>query len=375
MKKIIFFICFFIIMLPWTSTFGKSDISFENEQNQFKINSFLKSSKEFGGEFLDNINIDEVLNNVIEGKVDNSSLLKGFLKIISNNIPKVLKTIGSILVIIVIHSVLKSISESLENDSIERLVYYVQYILIVTIIMSNFLEIVDSIKDTCTNLIDYTNILIPLLVSLMVYTGSIVTSSLLEPIVIFTINFISNIIQNILIPTTMVFSSLIIISKISDRVQIESLTKMFKSGITWFLGIILTIFVGVVSLEGTMTSSVDGVTAKTTKAIVSSAVPVVGKILSDSVDTVLGAGIVLKNAVGFIGVLVIIGICIMPIIELFTITVSYKLLSAIIEPIADKKIVELLNQIADIYKIFIAILFSLSIMLIIRYGFILKNIK
>ncbi len=56
----------------------------------------------------------------------------------------------------------------------------------------------------------------------------------------------------------------------------------------------------VVSLEGTLSSSIDGITAKTGKAVVSSAIPVVGKILGDAVDTVLGCGLILKNAVGII---------------------------------------------------------------------------
>lgn len=79
------------------------------------------------------------------------------------------------------------------------------------------------------------------------------------------INFIGNIIQSLIIPLVLVFTSLVIISKISDQIQIDKIAKFLKSGIVWFLGIILTIFVGVVSLEGTLSSSVDGITAKTTK--------------------------------------------------------------------------------------------------------------
>lgn len=86
-----------------------------------------------------------------------------------------------------------------------------------------------------------------------------------------------NIIQAFVIPLVLILTSLVIISKISDKVQINKLSKFLKSGIVGFLGIILTIFVGVVSLEGTLSSSVDGITAKTTKAVVSSAIPVVGK--------------------------------------------------------------------------------------------------
>lgn len=50
---------------------------------------------------------------------------------------------------------------------------------------------------------------------------------------------------------------------------------------------VLTLFVGFLSIEGTLSSSVDGITAKTTKAAVSNFVPIVGKILGDAVDTVL----------------------------------------------------------------------------------------
>ena len=134
----------------------------------------------------------------------------------------------------------------------------------------------------------------------------------------------------------------------------------------------MTIFVGMVSLEGTLASSVDGITAKTAKTVVSSTVPVVGKILGDAVDTILGCGIILKNAVGIVGVIIVTGICIMPIIRLAIIFLSYKLLAVISEPIADKNIVELLEQIGDIFKIFLGVLCALSFMLIIGISLVLK---
>ena len=75
---------------------------------------------------------------------------------------------------------------------------------------------------------------------------------------------------------------------------------MFKSSVVWALGIVLTIFVGMLSLEGTLTSSVDGITAKTTKAVVTSTIPVAGKLVGETVDAVLGSANILKNAVGFV---------------------------------------------------------------------------
>lgn len=364
----------FIIILICLSPVSKADNeeTLKEQQEEFGITNFIQDAQEYSGEFFEESDIDTILKNALKGEVDNSSLGKRILSLLGKEVLSGIRAVLTILVIVMIHSILKSVSESLENENIAKLIYYVQYILIITVVMTNFSEIITMVRETCTNLVGFMNLLVPLLISLMLYTGSITTSGVLEPIILFMINFMGNIIQNVILPFVLIFASLVIISKISDKVQIDKIAKFFKSGIVWFLGIVLTIFVGVVSLEGTLSSSVDGITAKTTKAIVSSAIPVVGKILGDAVDTVLGCGIILKNAVGLLGVIIVIGICIMPAIKLTILTIAYKLLSGVCEPIADTKIVGLLDQIGDIFKILLAILCSISVMLIIGTTLVIK---
>ena len=374
MKKFIYIlisVIFFINLIMPTSSANEEE-TLQEQQEEFGIREFIEQADEYSGEFFEDIDMNEILENAIQGKVDNQTLFKKVLSVLGGELVDGLTVLGSILAIVVIHSILKSVSESLENDTISKLIYYVQYILIVTIVMMNFLDIVQVVKDTCNNAIGFMNILIPLLISLMIYTGSITTSGVLEPIILFLINFIGNIIQTLIIPIVLIFTSLIVISKISDNVQIGKLSQFLKSGVVWFFGIILTIFVAVISLEGTLSSSVDGITAKTTKAVVSSAIPVVGKILGDAVDTVLGCGLILKNAVGVIGIIIVIGICIIPILKLGIFTIAYKFMSAICEPIADKNITSLLDQIGDVYKIFLAILCSVSVMLIVGTALVVK---
>lgn len=258
MKKIfIVVLALFFINFPILYCDASTEETIQEQQSEFQIQNFIKNAKQYSGEFFENINIEDVLNDAIKGEVDNSTFLKRILNLIGGEITSGIKAVVSILAIILIHTILKSISESLENDNIAKLVYYVQYILIITIIMTNFSEIIKMVQNTCTNLIAFMNTLVPLLITLMMYTGSIATSSVVEPIILFMINFIGNIIQNILIPLVLVFTSIVVISKISDQVQIDKLSKFLNSSIVWFLGIILTIFVGVVSLEGTMSSSVD----------------------------------------------------------------------------------------------------------------------
>lgn len=344
----------------------------DEQKELFGITDFVKEAEKYSGDFFEDIDLTETLSQAITGKINNNKIYKTTLNILGKEVKSSITTLISILIIIVIHSILKSISDSLEDDSISKIIYYVQYILIVTIAMSNFGQIIELVRETTRNLVGFMNSLIPILIVLMTYTGTAITSNLVQPVLLFMINFIGNVIQNVLIPIVLVVTVLAIVSKISERAQIVKITKFLKSSVTWFLGVILTLFVGVLSLEGTLTSSVDGITAKTTKAAVSSLIPVVGKILGDTVDSVLGCGVILKNAVGVVGVIVIIGICVIPIIKLGTLSIIYNLASGIIEPIADEKIVKLLEEMGGIFKLLFGIVCALSVLLIIGITLVVK---
>lgn len=372
MKKIILLIVL-ILLLQTNPVFAESEEEImETTKEKFDINQFIEDAESYTGEFLENTDLKQVLEQAIQGNIDNKVIYGNILKLLGKEINLSIGTLVSILVIVVIHGILKSITDELENNNISQIIYFVQYILIVTLIMSNFTEMIKLVKETAEDLVGFINVLLPLLLTLMIYTGSITTSTILEPIILFAINLISNAIKNLLIPVVFIIVVFSIISKISEKVQIEKLSKFLRTGVVWVLGIVLTLFVGVVSLEGTLSSSVDGITAKTAKAAVSSVIPVVGKVLGDVVDSVLGCGVILKNAVGLVGVIVIIGICIMPIIKIGILSIIYSLSSALIQPIADTKIVKLLEEMGGVFKILLGILCAISVMLIIGITLVIK---
>ena len=371
MKKI-FLVFILVLLLPCEVHAETEEEIMSTTQEKFNIGGFINQAEEYMGDTFGEIDLTDMLNQAIQGKVDNKILYKIITKLLGEEISSSLKILISILVIIVIHGILKSITDNLENNSISQIIYFVQYILIVTLIMSNFTDIIKIVRETANDLVGFINVLIPLLLTLMTYTGSIATSTLLQPIILFIANFIGNLIVDILIPIVLIIVVFSIISKISERVQIDRLSKFLKSGVVWFLGLVLTIFVGVVSLEGTLSSSVDGITAKTAKAAVSSVIPVVGKVLGDVVDSVLGCGVILKNAVGIVGVIVILGICVAPIIKIATLSIIYSLAAAIIQPVADSKIVKLLDEMGGVFKLLLGILCALSVLLIIGITMVVK---
>ena len=271
-------ICIPTISLAQTETIEQSEI-LESQQKTLNISSFIEEAKKYSSNVYKDIDFNELFNSAITGNINNKTIINDILKILGKEIVGSVAVIGSIILIIIIHSIFKSLSEGLENKTISQITYYIQYILIVTLIMTNFSNILIMIKESIQNLVGFMNNLIPILITLMLTTGNIVSANLMQPIILFIITFIGNFITTIIIPLVLIATALGIISKISDKIQIDKLSKFLKSSVVWILGVILTIFVGLISVEGSLSSSVDGITAKTTKAAVSSFIPVVGKIL------------------------------------------------------------------------------------------------
>lgn len=374
MKKIFIFVIVFLAILTTCSFATKttSEDILNSQQEELNISSFIKEAQKYTENNFEEIKINELFTSAITGKIDNSTIIKSIISIIGKEILNCITVLGSIIIIIVIHSILKSISEGLENKSVAQITYYVQYILIVTLIMTNFAEVLQMVKTSIQNLVGFMNSLVPLLITLMLTTGNIASASLLEPIILFIISFIGNFITTIILPFVLVSTALSIVSKVSNRIQVDKLSKFFNSTVIWILGIVLTLFVGLISVEGSLSSTVDGITAKTTKAAVSNFIPVVGKILGDAVDTVMGCSNILKNAVGIVGVVIIITICVEPVIKLAILMGLYYLVGAICQPIADEKIVKLLEEIGNTFKILLAIMCSISVMLIIGTTLVIK---
>lgn len=264
----------FVLLIP-TRVFANNETNLENileeQVKSFGIQDFLQETKKY----TEDLDVSNIFNNALNGRVDNKKILSKILRLLGKDINNNLKNLLNILLVVLIHSILKAFTDGLENNNVSKIVYYVQYILIVIIIMTSFSDILKNINVTIENLVGFVGVLIPILITLMIYTGSIATSTLIEPILLFLIEFISLLIKKIMLPVVSIITAIVIISKITDKIQISSLSKFMKSSIVWTLGVFLTVFIGVLSLEGTLTSSVDGITAKTTKAAVSSLIPVV----------------------------------------------------------------------------------------------------
>ena len=369
MKKILILVLL-LILIPGHSIATEAIV--KDQLDALNISSFISEGEKYTKEAFPDLNVNDLITQSLTGKVDKGIFYKTILNLLGEEIVTSITILGSILAIVIIHSILKSIGENLGNDSTAQIAYFIEYILIITIIIGNFANIITSVQNTISNLVGFMNTLVPMLIALIVATGQVASGTILQPILIFAVVFIGNIINLIILPIITVTMILNIASNLSDKIQVGNLANFFKSSVTWFLGFVITIFVGLLSLEGTLTSSVDGLTIKGIKSAASTFIPVVGKALGDSVDTVLGATSIIKNSIGFVGIIIVIAICILPIIKLTILSVMYSLVGAISEPLADKKIVNIINQMAGVFKILLGVMFFIAVLLIIGIALTLK---
>lgn len=284
LKRIIFIFSIIVTMPTITKA---TDALINSQLDALNISSFIKEGEKYTKETFKEVDLNELLKNAVTGKISKKNIYSGILKILGEEVTNSITLICGVLVIIIIHSIIKNIGENIGNGSVAQITYYVQYILIVTLVMSSFFQVIDMVKETITNLIGYINVLIPLLLALITANGTAVTASVLQPIILEIIVFLANGITLFVLPILIISTVLGIISNLSDKIQIGKLSKYLKSSIVWIMGFVLTLFVTLISLEGNLASSVDGLTLKGLKGISSTFIPVVGKVLGDSVDTVL----------------------------------------------------------------------------------------
>lgn len=292
LKKIIIA---FVIVLIIPSTVQATDKIIQSQLDALNLSAFIEEGEKYTKDVFKDVDIEELLKSAISGNINKKTIYTSILGLLGETIVSSITIIGGILAIIVIHAILKNIGENIGNNSISQVAYYVEYILIVTLVMTSFTNVIDMVKTTIINLIGYINTLIPLLLALIMTSGTTITASVLQPVILGAIVFIGNGITLYVLPILLVATVLGIVSNLSDKIQIGKLSKMLKSSIVWVLGFVLTMFVSLLSLEGTLTSSVDGLTIKGLKTASSTFIPVVGKVLGDSVDTVLRGNISYKK--------------------------------------------------------------------------------
>ena len=316
-------------------------------------------------ELMDNLDPVEYIKTYIaegKGNLSFAKIANAILSIVFKEVKSVLKLMISIVTISIICSLLKNLQDAFSDESISQVAFFACYALIIMILSKSFIISISVAKEVITNISDFMSALLPILITMISLAGGITSAATLDPIVLGAVVFIPKVYSNIIIPMILMIFVLEFANNLSTEHKITNLCRLLKQVIIWFQGIIITIFIGLLTIRGITSTTIDAVTLKTAKFAIDNFIPIVGKTFSDAITSVAGYSLIIKNAISSIGLVVIIIILLHPLIKLILITFIYKLSAALIEPISDSRITKSLEAAGNSMILITSCVLTVSLM-------------
>lgn len=352
----------------------EKNITLEQVGESFGLDSYLNEvqncMKDYG---VENININEISKDLLSGEGFNYKNI--FSVIVSSFAREVLVALkGAVFIFVII--IIMSIMSQMELDKgshIVEITNLICFIAIASILTITFKDVIVMFKNTSDMLSKIMQIVSPFLIAILIGTGAITTTGMIQPLLLFVSSLIGFLVTYVVVPFISVSIALNIISTISDNLKFSDMSKLFNKCSLWLVGIVLTLFLGILGLETSLSSTVDSLTVNVTQAAISNFIPVVGKFFSDSFETVIGATKIIGKTGGVVGIITIILISSIPLLKITSIMVVYMVIASVSQIIcSNEKITKFINGYAEVYKTLLGVLIGIDILFIISTGIILN---
>ncbi len=391
LKKI--FIIFIPILIISSIIFFKPLTPVFATENQENIETQLEDSINSQLNNIDFSNIDEIINS-LEDNTDNIFKSKNFrdkiTEILSGNfnggfidvfnyiissifdlVLEYLPLLASILAIAIIGSILQSLKSGFAGKATGEVINFVLIGIIVILCANMLKELVSLTSNTISAIQTQMEIVFPILLTLMSAMGGAVAVKVYQPAVAVLCSIVVHIFSNIILPIFTASSIFNIVGNISSGIKLNKFVQFFNSLSKWVIATTFTIFLAFLSLQGITASMFDGIHIRTAKFAVKSYIPILGGYLSEGFDLILSSSLMIKNAIGVGGLILLICSILLPILKIVILGFGFKLVSAIIEPICDSKISSLLNSIAKSLNMLTASILAVAFMYFLTIGLII----
>lgn len=307
-------------------------------------------------------------------RFDLQQVLAGLLRFFVHEILYSGELMVTIVIITVFAMILETLQSAFQNHAVSKVAYAIAYIVLVMIAINSFSVAIQYAKNAIASMIHFMVAVIPMLLMLLASMGNVTSASILHPLIVFMIHTVGTLTYTLVFPLLFFSTILHIVSSLSDKYKVTQLADLLRRISVSLLAVMLTVFLGVISVQGATASVADGVTMKTAKYIAGNFVPVVGRMFSDAGDTVIGASLIIKNAIGLAGVIIIVFISAFPALKILALVLIYNVTAAIMQPLGNSPIVTCLRTIGQsMMYIFAALatvclMFFLAVTIIIAAG-------
>lgn len=384
MKKIIMIIVLCIFMV-----FTFINTSFAEEVSDKKTKQSIDT---YINEQLNKLNLEEIQNQIKDQKlikkIDLKTYIKdlisgkktlidlfdkdGFKMFLFQELRENLKVVSIIFVLVLLSSTLKSLDNSFSSGAISQVTTYIVFIVMVTLTLVGFKDVLNIANTTIDSMIDLMQILMPILITFLVVMGFPMTSTVMTPVFMGGVTFINIIFKKFLFVSITMAFAILIINNISSNIKLKKLASFIKQINLITIGAIFTIYLALVSVQGMYVKSLDGFAVKSTKFAIGNFIPVVGNFVSDSFDIILSSSQLIKNLFGGVGLVILVAICLIPIIKIASIIIVYKMSAMVVEPIGDEGISNFLNEISNLMAIMLACIIAITIMFFITIAIVVS---
>jgi stage III sporulation protein AE len=291
------------------------------------------------------------------------------------------KLLGTLILLTILSMFLQSLQNAFEGGNVSKVAYGIIFMVLIIIALNSFHVAIDYTQEAISTMINFIIALIPLLLALIAASGGVVSAAFFHPVILFLMNTSGLLIQNVVLPLLFLSALLSIVSTLSPHYKVTQLANLLRTWSIGLLGVFMTVFLGVISVQGATAAVTDGITIRTAKFITGNFVPVIGRMFTDAADTVISASVLLKNTVGIAGVAIVLIIAAFPAIKILMIAFIYKLAAALLQPLGGGPVIDCLDTIAkSVIYVFAALaivsfMFFLSITVIIAAGNITMMVR
>lgn len=360
MKRLIWLLIA-LLLLSLPAQAEELEKGLENVLDSLSVAEFQKAVDSVTTEHID---VKDTVLKLARGEItwDFGKLLDSLGKSLLSALTGSLWRITRVLVPAVLCGILMHMRGAFARDAVAEISRYVCFLLVAIFMVQDLTEHIALAQRTIDLLSGAMQNLFPLLLTLLAAVGGTASAAFFQPAVVAASGTMTSLIRNVTMPFAVGAAVLIILDHVSEKLHVSRLASLFKQMANWTLGVSFTVFIGVTMVQGLGTAAVDGVSIRTAKYAIDNFVPIVGGMFADTVDTLVGCSLLIKNALGTTGLMVLVGICISPMIQSLCAVLIYRISAAIMQPVAESNIVDCLYDFSNVLMLLFIIQLSISAM-------------
>ena len=239
---------------------------------------------------------------------------------------------------------------------------YAGLIMTMGFLVADMREHVALSNQTVSEMAGLMQAIFPLMVTLLAAVGGTASSAFYQPAVMAAAGTMTTLVQNVTMPFAVSVAVLTMVGGVSESLRVSKLCRLFRQVADWTLGFGFTVFIGVMTVQGLGVAAVDDVSIRTAKYAMDNFIPIVGGMFADTVDTLVGCSLLIQNAVGVLGLLLLLGKLLMPLLRTVMTMFLYRAAAAALQPLSDSPLCRCIGDYADVFSLLFIIQLSVGAM-------------